>query len=233
MFRALLCATVLLSLFSCCLSAGETVKPEEATCDFTFKIGGWRPLDWMLVKSPRWSNTGEIRQESDYIANVTPAGASEEDMLSRRAPETYASMLWKTRLSGSFTVSSTMAFDYRMAPLIVLTAKTGTDANGYPEYREHWEVVLWDEGINIWHHEFKAGRPVWHRAAMIQHKFLAGEKYDLKVQVTRRDRGAELKVTCGDACLAYIEHDLPESLMVGLTGCEGVNRFYDFKVTRP
>ncbi len=206
---------------------------ETATCDLSFRPGGWRPADWLLVKSPRWSHVGEWRQEADHLANAVPADATDEAMLGPRAPETYSSMLWRTRLAGNFTVASTMSFDYRMAPLIVLTSAPGATADGQAEYREHWEVVLYDEGINVWHHEYKAGKPVWHLAAMTRHAFKPGVKYDLKVTLTRQAQGTMIDIACGDARLAYMEHDLPRTLLVGLTGCEGVNRFYDFRVTRP
>ncbi len=35
---------------------------------------------------------------------------------------------------------------------------------------------------------------------------------------------------CDGACFSYLEHDLPKKLYVGVTGCEGLNRFYDFNL---
>ena len=40
--------------------------------------------------------------------------------------------------------------------------------------------------------------------------------------------GKELTVTVGNSTFGYVDPDLPEDYLVGITGEEGVNRFYDF-----
>jgi hypothetical protein len=39
-------------------------------------------------------------------------------------------------------------------------------------------------------------------------------------------------VSVADHTFGYIDDVLPESFFVGITGCEGLNRFYDFAVRR-
>ena len=118
----------------------------------SFARGAWDPNRWMLVKSPRWSHFGGWVQKDDCIENETPADAAAKDLLGKRAPETYTSMVLKRTFSGNVVVRSTMEFTDRMAPLIVLAPTLGKAAKGRPEYREHYEVVLYDGGINVWHH---------------------------------------------------------------------------------
>ncbi len=194
----------------------------------SFQRGAWSQDQWTMVKSPRWENRGSWQQLDDAIVNVCPADATDKEMMGPRAAETYTSMLWKEPVKGNFTMSSTMSFQYRMAPLFVLTKELGADATGYPEYREHWEVVLYDDGINVWHHEYSEGKPHWHLAASAQYKFQPETKYTLKLQVQRFPYGARVTVSCGDAKVVYTEHGLPETLFVGITGCEGPCKFYDF-----
>ena len=194
-----------------------------------FSDGKWDKGEWTEVKSARWSAIGRWLQKDDHIENAVPADANEKQWQGSRAPETYASMLWNTRLKGNFTVTSTMDFDYRMAPLIVLAPNYGKDANGFPEYREHWEIIIYDEGINVWHHQ-NDGKPTWHLAAQLNVKYEPKKKYELKVQVKREKAGAQIVVKCGGASFSYMEHDLPQELFAGITGCEGINRFYDFNV---
>ena len=194
-----------------------------------FAEGKWDKGEWTEVKSARWPEVGHWVQRGDHIENAVPADADEVKWQGARAPETYASMLWNTRLKGNFRVSSTMEFDYRMAPLIVLAPGFGMDANGHPEYREHWEIIIYDEGINVWHHQ-NDGKPTWHLAAQLNVKYEPKRKYELKVDVKREKAGARIIVDCGGASFSYMEHDLPQELFVGITGCEGINRFYDFKV---
>ena len=44
------------------------------------------------------------------------------------------------KVSGNVTVTSTIEFDDRMAPLIVIAQEPGKDKLGRPEYREHFEI---------------------------------------------------------------------------------------------
>ena len=90
-----------------------------------FVEGKWDKGEWTEVKSARWPTVGHWVQRDGHIENAVPADADEKQWQGNRAPETYASMLWNTKLKGSFKVSSTMEFDYRMAPLIVLAPNYG------------------------------------------------------------------------------------------------------------
>lgn len=197
----------------------------------SFAEGAWQASDWKMVKSPRWPQIGSWKQEAGCIVNTVPQDATETEMLGKRAPETYTSMVWKDAVKGSFTVRSGMDFAFRMAPLLVLANGLGANADGYPEYREHWEIVLYDEGLNVWHHQYVDGKPKWHKAAMLKTTFKKDTRYDLEVRVERSARGPQIIVKCGDAEFGYLEHELPEELMVGITACEGVNRFYDFSLS--
>lgn len=211
-------------LFSCVLSL--FAEPLAVS----FRAGGWSPDGWTMVKSPRWDHRGCWQQMEDCIANEVPADATKDEMLYARASETYTSMLRTQPVKGKFAIFSTMSFQYRMAPVIVLAKEPVADATGYPEYREHWEVVLFDKGLNIWHHEYEDGKPKWHLAASAEYQFLPETKYTLTLLVDRFPYGARLTVICGDAKLIFTEHDLPDTLFVGITGCEGVCKFYDFAI---
>ena len=209
--------------------AANDAKRVKMSRGIVFAEGKWSRSEWTEVKSARWPDKGRWVQKGDHIENYVPADADEKQWQGPRAPETYASMLWNKKLKGSFTVSSTMDFDYRMAPLIVLAPSYGKNADGFPEYREHWEIIIYDEGINVWHHQ-NDGKPTWHLAAQLNCRFEPKKKYELKVQVRREKAGAQMIVTCGGMSFSYMEHDLPQELFTGITGCEGINRFYDFKV---
>jgi hypothetical protein len=153
-------------------------------------------------------------------------------MLGKRAGETYTSLVRMQAIIGSFRGEATMSFAHRMAPLIVLAPTLGTSQDGTPEYREHWEIVLFDQGVNVWHHVCRDGKPSWRKAAFARFPVKAGEKHKLTVAVKRGRDGAQITAKVGDHELGYLDEHLPESFHVGLTGCEGINRFYDFRLTR-
>lgn len=197
-----------------------------------FAPAGWLASDWVLVKSPRWLHRGGWVQETECIRNATPDAATPEEMLGKRAGETYTSMVLKEPFTGNLRIEATLSFAHRMAPLVVLAPDLGQDNEGYPEYREHWEIVLFDQGVNVWHHTYADGRPAWHKAAFVRFAVKPEARYRLTVAVTHTKAGAQLTVRCGEQEFGYLEPDLPERLYAGITGCEGINRFYDFSVTQ-
>ena len=218
----------LLAAFFICTLLG--VFAAEFSCDFS--AGGWDPADWINVKSPRWPHKGLWQQEEDHIRNQVPADASEQEMLNKRAGETYSSMLWKEKLRGCkrINISCELSFDHRMAPLLVIAPDYGTDAESYPEYRQHWEVVLYDKGLNLCHHSYSDGKASWDKAAAILCDFPAKERIDLQVNINLAGKVPMLEVRAQGKNLSYAELQLPKDFYVGLTGCEGINRFYNFKV---
>jgi len=120
-----------------------------------FAKDGWKNEDWINVKSPRWDHFGNWVQGNGFIRNECPAGVDEKEMQDQRAGETYSSMLYKNKVDANVTVSATMDFSYCMAPLIVITPEFGQDDQGRNEHRAHYEIVLFDKGVNIWHHYYK------------------------------------------------------------------------------
>lgn len=201
-----------------------------AKVDVSFARGGWCSNDWILVKGPRWDYMHGFVQRKDCIENECPP-LSGEEIFRHHAGKVYSAMVLKERAEIGQTVSSEMSFDWRMAPLIVLAEKLGTAVTGEPTFGEHWEIVLYDEGLNVWHHSIRDGKPFWHKAAYLKVPFRRDVRYNLEVKVSRTRKGMkEMVVKCGGQEIGYVDNDLPDSFYAGIIGCEGRNRFYDFKI---
>ena len=136
------------AVVSVALFARETRRVE-------FGRGKWDSSQWILVKSPRWSYFGGWVQKDGHIENQVPAGVDDQTLQGKRAAETYTSMVLKEPVSGNVVIKAKMSYLYQMAPLLVIAPELGKSAEGIPEYREHWEVVLYNRGLNVWHHEYK------------------------------------------------------------------------------
>ena len=197
---------------------------------FSFGRGQWDPTEWTLVKTPRWDHFGGWVQRDTHIENQTPQGASPEATLGPRRSQTYTSMVLNRKFSGDVTVSSTMEFAHRMAPMIVVASDLGADAVGRAEHREHYEIVIYDEGVNVWRHSFRDGKPSWVKAADAQFELTPNVKHRLEVSIARSAEGKRMLVSVAGHELEYVDDSLPDEFYVGITGCEGVNRFYDFDV---
>ena len=79
---------------------------------------------------------------------------------------------------------------------------------------------------NVWHHFIKDGKLIYRKAAFARFPLEKDAKYLLEVKKT----GKTLNVSVAGHTFGYIEDALPDSFYVGITGCEGLNRFYDFTV---
>ena len=197
-----------------------------------FARNGWTPGDWILVKSPRWPHRGTWLQEDTHIRNATPVDATTQELHGSRAGETYTSMVLEKTFASSVVITAKLSFDNRMAPLIVLAPELGQDDKGHPEYREHIEIVFWDKGVNIWHHRYAAGTPSWKLAAYSRFRLESKTSYVVEVTYTRDERGKMLAVRVNGHDFGYRDDALPDVFHVGLTGCEGINRFYDLTVEK-
>ena len=195
---------------------------------FDFSEGRWSRSDFWEVKSPRWDEHGSWMQLPDAIANAIPEKPGRKSY----GHDCYASLVWKEPVECPVELSSTMSFDVRMAPLIVIApeladAKAGA---GMKEFRTHWEVVLFDKGVNIWRHEFKDGKPSCCLVAYLEEPFAPKVRHRLTVRIAPRRGRMFFSVICDGKAFGYFEPALPQRFHVGVTGCEGPCSFYDLKV---
>ena len=57
-------------------------------------------------------------------------------------------------------------------------------------------------------------------------------QHEIKVTISPTPKGKMLSVFVAGHEFGYIDDSLPNKVCVGITGCEGVNRFYDFAVEK-
>jgi len=202
----------------------------EPTYRGSFDPNGWHSSDWLMVKSPRFDYLGQWLQKADGIENQVPANAAPHELMGSRAGETYTSMVLKDRFRGSATIQATMSFADQMAPLIVIASDLGADQKGRPEYRDHYEIVLWNEGVNVWHHGYAEGKPSWQLAAYAKFPLKANTRYEASVQLKHEPGVKSLTVRVADHEFGFSDPALPDLFFAGITACEGVNRFYDFSI---
>ncbi len=198
------------------LQAAPVKDGAALTYNCRFARNAWKADDWIMVKSPRWAYFGKWVQNADHIVNATPEGTTED----------YTSMVLKPKVGGNVAVTCTMSFDDKFAPLIVLADTLGADDKANPEYRNHTEIVAYNGGINIWQHYYRDGKPSYVKLAWSDFELKPKTKYEMKVTVN----GKQIQVSVGGHTIGCTDSDLPDLFQVGITGCEGKNRFYDFSV---
>ena len=198
----------------------------------TFAKGKWDESLWFAAKSHRFNYMGTMVQFDDHIMNKVP-DLPDDVIFKKYASSVYSCIMMYQKYQMPSDISCTMSFDHRMAPLIVLAKNMGKSKKGEPEHREHYEVIIYDEGINVWHHYYKDGKPIYRRAAFLNTKFFPHKKYNLQVRVRKDHKGKYMEVECDGQKFGFMDKSLPETFYVGIIGCEGRNRFYDFGIRTP
>jgi hypothetical protein len=155
-------------------------------------------------------------------------GKYESKWTTEKGDESYTSMVTQRKFKGNMVIKATMEFDPLMAPLIVLAEKLGKSKTGQPEYRNHTEIVIFNEGVNVWVHTWdeKTKSMSFILAAFARFPLKGGTRY--VTEVSRE--GKTLTIKIANQCFGVYLPNLADELHVGLTGCEGHNRFYDFSV---
>lgn len=213
-----------------CMIGASIFAAEEFNATFT--PGNWQEEDWVMVKSSRWPYRGKWLQEPGFIVNAVPGDASPRELESKRIGETYTSMMLNRTFEGDTTTACTMDFDYRMAPgLIIAEEPVKTEAG--TEYRNHYEIILFDRGINVWHHYFADGKQKWVKKAFLTTGFKANTPYELIVKMQFTGRGPQMILQVGDHIFGFHDANIPKRYRVGIVASEGINRFYNFKVSAP
>ena len=91
--------------------------------------------------------------------------------------------------------------------------------------------MIYDKGVNVWHHYFKDGKPFWKKAAYCRFALKPNVRYDLNVTIKHTSKGKMMIVRVEAHELGYLDDSLPDAFHAGITGCEGLKKFYSFKIT--
>ena len=204
----------------------DRAKKTIYACEFS--EGHWNRADWLQVKHPSVEHFGDWVQQAVRIANQVPEGATPLDLRTKRALETYAGMVYKEKVSGNVTISSTMAFADRTAPLILLVPELEQKAKGQWTYGEHYEIIIYNEGVNVWRYLLKDGKLTYRRVMFVNFPMAKDTAYKLEVKKV----GKTLTVSVAGQTFGCYEEGLPDTFYAGITGCEGLNYFHDFSIQR-
>ena len=75
-------------------------------------------------------------------------------------------------------------------------------------------------------------KALWRRAAFVNVPFEANTKYTMEAKVQFTSKCPVLTVTCNGVKFGCMLPELKRGFYAGITGCEGINHFYDFKLTK-
>lgn len=178
--------------------------------------GNWEN-ELVYAYSARFDETPTFEQEADCIKNNANAEST--------AGYEWISLFAKDKIEGDFSVSTTCSFEECNAPLVVL-AHDLYEENGVMRFCDYHEVVIYGGGINVWKLWRENGKMIWHKKLGVDIPFAANEKHKLTVSRS----GYYLDIEADGNKMRLRLDDMPKSFYVGITACEGINRFYDFDI---
>ena len=183
----------------------------------TFTPGSWEASDFRFAWSPRVRSLAKFAftQEPDCIVN----GPNGEDF-------DYVSMLTNETFTPGVTLKTTCAFEKFGAPLLVFSGDLQAQPDGTYRFGRHFEVVAYEDGFNLWRLEPDGDTLAVTKLLGVHFPVTAGKPHQLAVKITA-DR---LTITLDEHTAELPVADIPSAFHVGITACEGINRFYDFTV---
>ena len=137
------------------------------------------------------------------------------------------SLMTREKLPAGTKITTTCAFDSFGAPLIVIAKDLIECADGGLRYGDYYEIVLYENGVNVWRMRMDAERKVtWHKALGVEFSVAAMEKHVLSVETKPDYLVIE---ACGHRMTLRVD-GLWNEFHVGIDACEGINRFYDLSI---
>lgn len=186
-----------------------------------FARGQWADSSLVHVYSYRFDDRPVFVQEDDCIRNspkiANPAGPDDYD---------YITLLTKEKYEAGVTIGAEFSFEDLGAPLLVLTDEIIED-HGERRYGNYYEVVMYKDGINVWKLWMQEDRKVvWHKLMGVKFPVTQGERHTLRAKINRDT----IEITADERSMMLRVADLPARFHVGLSGCEGMNRFYEMTI---
>lgn len=185
-----------------------------------FSKGCWEEKEFTTCYSFRFTETPRFTQEADHIRTaVNPEHREGFDNISLLTRDTY---------TAGVTATIHCAFEGVGCPEIILAEKMEQCEDGAIRYGACFETVLWKNGINVWRHYREEGRCFWHLRMGLEYPVEESKIHELRVQVQEQ----ALVIWLDGQKTTLRTEDLPKTFHMGLTGCEGIARIYDWKVER-
>ncbi len=163
----------------------------------------------------------KFTQNSDHIANSYNEEIRGYD---------YISIVHKNEFKKGARIKTVCSFDGYGAPLITI-ANTVVSGGEYLRYGDHYEVVAYENGCNIWHiiKAPEGSEKPYKVTNCLRLRFPIADASRIMLEVEVLDKKLCVKVN-------DVDFDIPAPLLsdtfrLGITACEGINRFYSAEIT--
>ena len=152
--------------------AAATVSPSAPARTFDFSEGRWDRGAFFEARNNDLGRGSPIVQMPDCIMNANDPAWSDDELFKNHQADVFSSLILTNRFRGNVAFSSRMSFDHRMAPALVVAGDFETDSQGRTAFLGMYEIVLFEDGINVWRHRRRSGEKAEiEKVAYARHKF--------------------------------------------------------------
>ena len=142
----------------------------------------------------------------------------------------YISAVYKDTVTEGVFFSAVCSFEGSGAPILTLADNLWRDGEGHLRYGDHYEVVAYKGGCNVWH-VMKApeGSAAKHHSELcvaLAFELPENTPIEMSLKVTRFYGVRVMKVRLWDKCFQVPIPLLGERFYLGVTACEGLTRLY-------
>ena len=186
--------------------------------EISFARNGWNTEALTYAYSWRFEETPEFIQREDCV----------ESRENPDAPQKFdnITLLYKNPCGPGTRICTRCAFDHYGAPLILLAEAPTADEQGRLWMERYIEVVLYENGINVWKMYPENGEVRWKKLISVEFPLEAGKVHSLSV-TTEADR---LHIEAAGRKMSLYMPEMYPQFHAGICACEGVNRFYDLTI---
>lgn len=188
--------------------------------EFNFSKDMWNPEEWSYVTTERHPEVTPFLQDACAISNTY---YDEEET----RPQ-YISMIYNEELTGSFSASTKCSFKSYGAPIIVIADEPTRLEDGTLRYGLHIEVVLYQNGINLWYIDGTNNTI----EQIVREEFPVEantiRKLNVSVDLDKMWIIVKLDGEKGKHIIPWPKLANFKKYFVGITACEGINSFYSF-----
>lgn len=221
-------------------AAYSGAKAAAFTKEVDFAEGKWNRAEWIDVRHGEWNRGAPWCQLADCVMNAHVPGCSDEELFRNHQAEMYSSMVMTNLFTAPASFVCDMSYDHRMAPGFVVAGELGYDGSGRAEYRTFYEIVLFEDGINVWRHRrgMNETKSKIDKVAYLVRPFERRRRYSVSVSVMPRKTHdgrptVDMSVSCEGLTVGFRDETIPRQFRAGILGSEGRCRFYRFAVRIP
>lgn len=189
---------------------------------YTFNSSEWKK-DFKYAYSIIYGKVCEFKEEANHLVNNGDAEKGRYD---------YVSIVHNEKFTKGAKATLVSSFDRYGAPLITLANSVELDEKGELRYGDHYEVVGYESGCNVWFitDPDEGSDKHFKSQNCLRLRFPVEEKKPFSMSVELLDKVIRVEI-CGESFDLPVPN-LSDEVYIGFTACEGINRFYEAEIER-